>query len=443
MVRLNRLVALSAIGLALLISLAACDLPGISTTTPVIAQQNNGTLDWPFDIHAGAWFIENGYNTGPDYSGYEVYSFDFQRRDTTTTGQPILSPATGDLIDFGSAYPFDDSSGHCGRLSVEGYSGYYVMVCHLVSVAARHVHRGDPMGTVAGGPNGDHIHITRYSLAPGIPDTKDHAGDRKAMPFSAPWTIAGRSYPASGTANEWGRTPVPCGTQASAKTATPTAAPHSTTCATNGSTFFDDFSHDTPGQPPTGYNLRGASGVSPVVVEVGGAGAASRVINFPAVSGQYWDRWVLGNQLFLCPPYFITVNLDFQSRVADRRGITIGWNDKNWDRIDIQPNVYWGDIEFRVTYAGPVHSSVTTTGIAMQQGGLSIQAGTAYWMRVEVTGSRLGSETVTVSWSADGANFTPVEVATGIPDARGPAGMSTAGPNLPTVDFDDFTERSG
>jgi hypothetical protein len=51
-------------------------------------------------------------------------------------------------------------------------------------------------------------------------------------------------------------------------------------------TYFDDFSSYTPGQPPPGYLLRGASGAAPTVQEVGGTGPAYRRLSFPYVGGQ-------------------------------------------------------------------------------------------------------------------------------------------------------------
>ena len=229
--RLFSVIATLAIGVSLLAMLAACSpsLPGIANGTTT--SSGNGALGWPFDTHSGSWAIENGYNTGPDHSGYELDSFDFQRQDATTTGQTVLSPATGAVIDFGSAYPYNYTSGHCARISVNGYSGYYVMVCHLVSVTAGNVKRGDSLGAVAGGANGNHIHITLYYLTPGTPDTKDHAKDRKAISFSDPWTIAGCSYPASGAKNEWHGQTAPCG-------ATATATKRPTTPSSNSTIYI-------------------------------------------------------------------------------------------------------------------------------------------------------------------------------------------------------------
>jgi len=111
--------------------------------------------------------------------------------------------------------------------------------------------------------------------------------------------------------------------------------------------FSDDFSSYPAGQPPTGWLLRGTNGMTPSITNVGGT--AGNVLSFPAVSGQYWDRWALKDTVTAVAPYTATVKMNFQSSVADRAGITIGWKDDTWNRISIQPNVYWDNIEFRTT----------------------------------------------------------------------------------------------
>lgn len=181
--------------------------PAAPSPTDTVAPQGGSSLGWPFDVHAGLWVISTGYNTGPDHSGYERYSFDFQQRESTTVGLAILSPVAGDVSDAGSAYPYDSSSGRCARISFDGHSGYFVPLCNLVTVTPGHVRRGDRISTVADGANGNQIHITLYSLAPGA---ADQAANRKPIPFASPWTLAGCSYPANGKADQWGRTMVPC-----------------------------------------------------------------------------------------------------------------------------------------------------------------------------------------------------------------------------------------
>src|SRR5207244_165230 len=98
--------------------------------------------------------------------------------------------------------------------------------------------------------------------------------------------------------------------------------------------------------PPSGWLLRGANEITPTIQEIGGTGPAYRLVSFPEVAWQYWDRWLLKDGLTLSASYTVTVKMNFRNSVADRAGLTIAWNDANWNRIDIQPNVYGQDIEF-------------------------------------------------------------------------------------------------
>lgn len=201
--------------------------------------------------------------------------------------------------------------------------------------------------------------------------------------------------------------------------------------------FTDDFSSYKTGTPPDGWLLRGEQSVTPVIVEFGGKGPDFRAVSFPEVSWQYWDKWLLKAGLVCSGTYEVTVKLIFQNEVADRAGITIAWDDKNWDRIDIQANVYHDDIEFRPTYSGPIRSNVKVDNI----GQISIEAGRSYWLRVLANDQGPGKGKVTIFWSTDGINFQTVITADGLPNLTGLVGISTAGPHLPNVIFDDFQVR--
>src|SRR5262245_16447952 len=163
------------------------------------------------------------------------------------------------------------------------------------------------------------------------------------------------------------------------------------------SNYFDDFSSYTPGAPPTGWLLRGADQVTPTVQEIGGTGSSYRLVDFPEVPWQYWDRWLLKDGLSLSSFYTVTVKLNFQNSVADRAGLTIAWNDTNSNRIDIQPNVYGDDIEFRVTYTGPIQSNVVVNNVST----IPINAFTNYWLRVVAKNYGPGQGQVLVFWSTD------------------------------------------
>lgn len=204
---------------------------------------------------------------------------------------------------------------------------------------------------------------------------------------------------------------------------------------TTSSQGLDDFSGYTAGISPTGWLMRGAVAMAdPVIEEVGGTGPAHRLLSFPEVSWQYWDKWLLKGNPILSSSYTVSVKVNFQNSVADRAGLTIGWNDANWNRIDIQPNVYWDDVEFRVSYAGPITPTVIVTNV----GYLPIDAYTDYWLRAVVADHGPGLGTVVVYWSADNVVYQPIVTATGLAEVTGWAGVGTAGPHLPHTHFDDF-----
>jgi hypothetical protein len=199
--------------------------------------------------------------------------------------------------------------------------------------------------------------------------------------------------------------------------------------------YFDDFGTYTPGSPPAGWLLRGTDGITPTIEEVGGSGPGYRWVSFPEVPWQYWDKWLLKPDLVLSSHYIVTVKMNFQNSVADRAGLTIAWDDASWNRIDIQPNVYWDDIEFRVAYTGPLPSNVNVANTDY----IPIHAFTDYWLRVEAFDHGPGQGQVNVYWSTDGTNFTQVITATGLATVTGLAGISTAGPHMPHTHFDDFS----
>lgn len=220
--------------------------PPVDRPTPTVSSksQGNGLIGWPFATSAtsatnsGSWLIENGYNwnTGTHPPGldhgcstlyescYELYSFDFQRRDGATAGQHVLSPVTGTALDIGAAL---GNAGHCVRISIDGASDYFIMICHVDNPVQGGVHKGDFLGTIdTNSTYGDHIHMTLYYFDHNNPggDTKANVRLRKAISFSSPWTIGRCSYPADGSADQWASTPVPCSSQASA-TSTPQSSP--------------------------------------------------------------------------------------------------------------------------------------------------------------------------------------------------------------------------
>jgi len=200
--------------------------------------------------------------------------------------------------------------------------------------------------------------------------------------------------------------------------------------------YFDDFSSYSIGSPPSGWLLRGANEVTPTIKEVGGSGPSYQLLDFPEIPWQYTDRWLLKEGLNLSSLYTVTLKLNFQNNVADRAGLTIAWNDTTSNRVDIQPNVYGNGIEFRVTYNGPVQSNVVINNI---NNSIPINAFTNYWLRVVVKNYGLGQGQIFVFWSTNNTSFTQVITATGLQDLTGLVGISTAGPHLPHMYFDDFS----
>lgn len=162
--------------------------------------------------------------------------------------------------------------------------------------------------------------------------------------------------------------------------------------ANSAATLFDDFSSYAVGTFPAGWSLLGSTQMVPTIAESGGVGGSYQVFNFPGVGGQYWDAIAARDGLHLSGSYTVQVKLRFLDGVADRGGLTIALKRDTLERIDIQPNVYWDDIEFRSSYGGDVNTLMPS---------LAIQSNVDYWLRVVVqeTGS------ISVYWSTDGSTF--------------------------------------
>ena len=158
------------------------------------------------------------------------------------------------------------------------------------------------------------------------------------------------------------------------------------------------------------------------------------MVSFPEVPWQYWDRWLIRDDLVLSGAYTITVKLSFLNEVADRAGLSFAWNAVNSDHIDVQPNLYWEHIEVHVKYSGPNPANVVVASTLR----LSIKAFTDYWLKIAAKDYGPGRGQLQVFWSTDGRAFEQAVIVTGLPDLTGMAGISTAGPHLPHTHFDDF-----
>ena len=115
---------------------------------------------------------------------------------------------------------------------------------------------------------------------------------------------------------------------------------------------FDDFSTYTTGSFPSGWTLMGSAQIAPIVLEVGGTGAAYHMFDFPEVGWQYWDSIAVRNGVVASTAYTVEVKLRFLNDVADRAGLSIALDRSTLARIDIQPNVYTNQIEFRSSFGG-------------------------------------------------------------------------------------------
>lgn len=334
-----------------------------------------------------------------------------------TEGDPILYPPVLDLPpSFGGS--LRRRSGLWAGIAVA------LIVILLGGLLVNKVGFGFAAHGIAGGG-------TPFASQPGA--TSDGGGNTSSIGAPTP-TLP----PTTTTTN------TPVATSVATPTLTPVLIPTATdtppsrsNCVPSGTSYYDDFSGHPIGSPPSGYFLRGASGAAPSIEDSGGTGPSYQVLSFPPIGGQYWDSWALKDGMVMCGSYTIAVKLNFQSS-GDRAGVTIAWNDTNWDRIDIQPNIYFQNIEFRITYNGPISSNPSVTGSALNRYSLPMSVGTDYWIQIVATSNDPGHGQVAVNWSTDGVNFTQVVLATGLADLTGSAGVGTAGPNLPATNFDDF-----
>ena len=172
---------------------------------------------------------------------------------------------------------------------------------------------------------------------------------------------------------------------------------------------------------------------------MGGIGPDYREVYFPEVGWEYWDKWMIKDGLYLTGAYTVTVKMNFQTESADRAGLTIAWDDAHWNRLDIQPNVLFDGIEFRLTYIGPITYTFSYTRVWH----IPMDAFTDYWLRVEAADYGPGHGQAIVSWSTDNISFRPVITTTGLPEIAGQVGIGTAGPHMPPVYFDDFSVKQG
>jgi serine/threonine protein kinase len=365
---------------------------------------------------------------------------------STIASDKLATPVTPSPIPL--TFPVTPPMQPRKRMSMVGFASMALaLAIVLVSGVALWTH----LGSASNGPT--------TALTPGLTMTPNGVvfvptgtGSTTRVPVSSPTGHSGvlpsgttRIFPTSTSGLYPTRTSsVPTATVGLYPTATtppqptpsPTPSPAVTCNTPSGSSFYDNYSSFPTGQFPAGYVHRGEAGVSPTIQQ----GNGSNIFNFPYVSNQYWDAWGLWSNLTMCNSYTVTAKLNFQTS-GDRGGITIGWNDSNWNRIDIQINIFWQDIEFRIAYSGSNPSNPVVTGPGLSNGSLPMSVGNDYWLRVVASSTGPGQGQVLVYLSSDGVNFTQEVTATGLADITGWCGVSTAGPNLPNVWFENFQEQ--
>ena len=192
---------------------------------------------------------------------------------------------------------------------------------------------------------------------------------------------------------------------------------------------FDDFSTYSAGAFPSNWTLFGSAQFTPSVQARGGSGSAYHVLEFPEVGWEYWDSFAIRNGVVMTDVYTVQVKLRFLNEIADRAGLTIAWDRNALTRIDIQPNVFNDEIEFRSSYGGSVTRLLPDVPIA---------SNVDYWLRADIEPGK-----VSVFWSTDGMVFAKVLEATGLSRITGEAGVSTAGPHMPYTQFDNFSISAG
>jgi hypothetical protein len=200
------------------------------------------------------------------------------------------------------------------------------------------------------------------------------------------------------------------------------------------SAYYDDFSSYPIGASPSGWLVQGGADIVPTVEERGGRGKDFRVVCFLEVPWQYKNKWLIRDNLMLAQAYVITARLNFQTKIADRAGVTFAWNPVNSDHVDVQANIYWQRIEVEVAYSGSAPSGVVVASTRH----LDIKAFSNYWLKIVAKDFGPGRGQVQVYWSEDGIAFEQAVLVTGLPDLTGFAGLSTAGPHLPPTHFAEF-----
>lgn len=204
-----------------------------------------------------------------------------------------------------------------------------------------------------------------------------------------------------------------------------------------GRGYSTTFGKSPLGKPVRPWVAVGPAQASPSLREMNDSGRQHRALTFPEVPWQYWNSWAICSQCRLSAPYAVATEMKFTSSMGDRAGITVGWRKSGAVRVDVQVNLYFRNIEVRVS-SQTGQNAVRSQGPGLVRGGLPVQPNQDAWLLVRARRTRSGTDTMDVFWSNDGVTLLKEAHVTGLPDLSGLVGVGTAGPHLPAVQFDSF-----
>lgn len=196
--------------------------------------------------------------------------------------------------------------------------------------------------------------------------------------------------------------------------------------------YWNDFSQYEAGSSPHDWNKLGStSTIEPIIVEAQEEGRNFHVLKIPGLSEQPVDFDFILDGLTLQSAYTVTTKLQFNSEPADRAGIVIGWTPQG-DIIRVQANIFWNHIDVWEIFEGALYKRTTSDSV------LVVDVNKDYWLQVHGFKNSDDENQITVSWSTNGNDFIPILTLADVAHLDGQVGLTTSGPNLPDVYFDDF-----
>jgi nucleoside phosphorylase len=194
--------------------------------------------------------------------------------------------------------------------------------------------------------------------------------------------------------------------------------------------LVEDFSNYTPGQMPSGWIQDGGRGITPTIVEIGGAGPNYRQLGFAARWNEATDEILILNNLRLETPFAITVKLNFQT-MYDRAGLVLDWHNLgHYTRVQLDVNN--DTLEFWELGPGVDNRD--------RIGDVIIAPQADYWLCT--IANRTGQQQLEVFWSTDGEKFQFLKTFLVDEELSGRVGLATSGRNLPEMHFDNLRVRT-